>query len=197
MGTQKRGAPGISPTAFARKIGVAPSTISRAISEGRIRNSIVKYGPRWRVVDEALAEKELEENTRALAGKLGKPNVVVVPTSASPKDSEPSRSKAEKSASADYNRERAKKVKADRELAELKLAQLRGELVPVDEAAKVFAEALSDLRAHLLAVPDRLSGDLASETDRGKVRNILRADLVSALDRASRALQTEEASEDP
>jgi hypothetical protein len=171
-------APGITPTAFARKIGVSPSTISRAISEGRIRKAVVKYGPRWRVVDEELAIAEYRENTRELAGKLGPPQRIDATPRPSTRGKGPERAPGPTSK---YQRERAEKLAAERKLAELKLKEKTGELVRVDVAGKLYADTFADLRTNLLAIPDRLAVDLAGLDDASTARTILRDALVETL----------------
>lgn len=183
-------APGITPTRFARNIGVAPSTVSRAISEGRLRASIVRYGPRWRVVDEELAKLELETNTRESARKLGEPERAKPPTRGAREEARASLDEAtSKRTSTKYQRERAAKLEAERKLAELKLERERGASVNVDEAARIYGDGLAAIRADLLAMPDRFAIDLAAEGDPIGCREILRRAVREVLSRAARAME--------
>lgn len=65
------------------------------------------------------------------------------------------RAKAEKrdEAAPDEARERARKLRAEADRAELELARARGELVPVAEFTDALDDAFSRVRAKLLAVP--------------------------------------------
>lgn len=176
-------APGISPRQFAIQIGVAPSTISRAIKEGRLRRSIVRYGPRYRVVDVELAKIEYATHTREIAGKLGDANIPAAGGHV------PTKKKTTSSGSSDYNRQRTEKLKVDRQLAELKLKRERRELIPIAEVSRVAGEALAALRRRLLSIPDRLSGELIGMTDGGEIRNLLRAEIRQSLASASEAIE--------
>ncbi|MGE3583037.1 MAG: terminase small subunit [Hyphomonadaceae bacterium] len=53
---------------------------------------------------------------------------------------------------------------AQAELAEIRAAKLRGELVPVAEIESAWAEIATDVRAALLAVPDRVGARLGDLT---------------------------------
>jgi len=56
---------------------------------------------------------------------------------------------------------RQKLVLAQAQLAEIRAAKMRGELVPAADVEREWTAALSDLRAGLLALPSRVGAKLA------------------------------------
>jgi phage terminase Nu1 subunit (DNA packaging protein) len=62
--------------------------------------------------------------------------------------------------SASLTAERTRAVRAQAELAELKGAKLRGDLLPAAEVEQEWAGILRDIRATILALPGRLQGRL-------------------------------------
>lgn len=81
----------------------------------------------------------------------------------------------------DYNTERALHEAAKRELAELKLAQARGDSVDAEAAAAFWYEQTSTARDLLLGIPDRVSDQLATMTDPHAVRTVLMREITDAL----------------
>ncbi|MHA6644630.1 hypothetical protein [Mesorhizobium sp. A623] len=74
-----------------------------------------------------------------------------------------------------YKVARTAKMRADTELAEIKAAHARGELVSAAEVTRQWETALTDIRAALLAIPGRLQGidrDVLTRID-GEVRAVL------------------------
>jgi hypothetical protein len=68
-----------------------------------------------------------------------------------------------------YKVEHALHEKAKRELAEMKLAQAREELIPVGEVRRVFFARTRAVRDSLLSLPNDIGADVAAETDPRKV----------------------------
>jgi hypothetical protein len=84
-------------------------------------------------------------------------------------DREPDRAKAE-----------ARRAEAEASLAELKLARLRGELVPVNEVGVELGRVFASVRARLLAIPPKLAPIISPE-DPAKARTLLDATVLEAL----------------
>tara|TARA_R110002110_G_scaffold159508_1_gene357266 strand:+ start:52 stop:612 length:561 start_codon:yes stop_codon:yes gene_type:complete len=63
----------------------------------------------------------------------------------------------------DLNVERARKMKAEAELAEMELAKLRGETINVEAATLVWAEILGVAKNRLLSTPAKLAPIVAVE----------------------------------
>jgi phage terminase Nu1 subunit (DNA packaging protein) len=87
--------------------------------------------------------------------------------------------------SADYNRERALREKANRELTELKLAQARGDSVDAQTAARDWYAAARTARDLLLGIPTECASELASMRDAHAVEMLLTARIVAALETLS------------
>jgi phage terminase Nu1 subunit (DNA packaging protein) len=76
--------------------------------------------------------------------------------------------------------ERARKMAADAQLAELALAKQRGEVLDREEVARVQEDLARNLRTRLLMIPDQVAHELALLPDEAAIR----AHLTLALDRA-------------
>jgi len=82
---------------------------------------------------------------------------------------------------------RAELNAAEAELAELKLAEQRGQLIQVKAVETVWSSALAGMREHLLQVRSRLGPMLANESDTFKVEQMLEAEHNAALQMMSTA----------
>jgi len=80
--------------------------------------------------------------------------------------------------------ERAHLIKVRRELAELDLAEKRGELVPIQVTVDEFSRACLELRAQLLLIPSKWAPQLANRSKR-EVERELRKAVDDALDALS------------
>jgi len=67
------------------------------------------------------------------------------------------------------------------ELAELKLAKLRGELVAVEDCLPILREELANLRSRLMAMPGRLAHTLSAMTDPLAVERAIDEEIEAAL----------------
>lgn len=75
----------------------------------------------------------------------------------------------------DYDEARTRKVAAEAELAELQLAEQRGDLIRIEDAAKIADDAFDRIRARLVAVPTKEAHRLVGLTKTPKVVTVLRA----------------------
>ena len=80
-----------------------------------------------------------------------------------------------------YWSSRARREAAEAELAELKLAELQGQLVRADEWAAALARRAAAFREGMLQIPARLAAQLAAETDEARVHALLDAELRQVL----------------
>jgi len=76
---------------------------------------------------------------------------------------------------------RGRREAAEAELAELKLAEQRGNLIQVKAVEVVLSNALAGMREHLLQVSSRLAPLLANESDNFKVQTLLDTEINQAL----------------
>lgn len=81
----------------------------------------------------------------------------------------------------DYWHSRARREKAEAELAELKLREQQGELVRVADVRAAMASKLAAMRDALLQIPSRLVPILTAETDPAKIHQSLEVELHQAL----------------
>lgn len=80
-----------------------------------------------------------------------------------------------------YWKSRARREEAEAELAELKLAEQRGELVRAADVRSTYAKLAAGLRESLLQIPARLAAVLAAETDQAKCHDALQRELHQVL----------------
>ena len=81
----------------------------------------------------------------------------------------------------DYHAAKARKMAADADLAELRLAVERGRMVDAQQVAADWHRVLRTTRDRILAVPARVAADLAAIGDAARVRIALDAELRVAL----------------
>lgn len=80
----------------------------------------------------------------------------------------------------DYQKERARNMKATAALTELKLAQTKGELIPAIDVENAWASVCSMIKTDLLSWPSRVTPLLTSQPEQHVIRSILE-DAVNAL----------------
>ncbi|MFZ5586133.1 MAG: terminase small subunit [Thermodesulfobacteriota bacterium] len=76
---------------------------------------------------------------------------------------------------------RKRRMAAEARRAEMALAKDEAELISADEVAKAAFDAARTLRDAILAIPDRISEELAVETDSDAVHQRLTLELTNAL----------------
>jgi len=144
--------------------GCSQAAVSHAVRKGRISDAIVeKDGKRW--LDRDLALELWDQNTvNTRNSKVRKPD----PVSEAPKDAgelKDAINKLPDDAIPELNESRARREHYQAELAKLQVTQQRGELVPVDEVKKEAFNIGRSVREALANLADRLSHQLAGETD--------------------------------
>jgi hypothetical protein len=75
----------------------------------------------------------------------------------------------------------ARKLAAEAELAEMRLARARAAVVPVADFAPIWEETRSAIRARLLAIPGAVAPAVAAETREGQCAALLREAIHGAL----------------
>lgn len=83
---------------------------------------------------------------------------------------------------------RRRKTQAEAELAEIEVAEKRGEVVNIAEAARTVAEEYAAVRAKLLGIPGRLAPLMAIETDQPACKALLVREITEALNELVGAL---------
>lgn len=154
-------------------------------SKSRIAAAVViKDEKKW--LDRDLALELWNKNTAAThASKVSKPDPVDPP----PTDAAELKRRLQglpDDAIPDLNESRARREHYQAELAKLQVTQQRGELVPVDQVKKEAFALGRSVREALANLADRLSHQLAGETDPARIHAVLtdehRAALVELAD---------------
>lgn len=152
----------ITKSEYARRRGVAPSAVTRAIAEGRITPIVVDGRE---MIEPIAADAQWAANSRRRTGSS--PAVPVRSGSVAP--------------GATYEAARRVREEAEAQLAVLRLQEQRGELIRVDAVRHAVARRLSTLRERFLGIPDRVATGLAATTDPVAVHQILEDEIRGAL----------------
>ena len=86
-----------------------------------------------------------------------------------------------------HHQARTRREIAEANMAEMREAELRGELIQVAAVRAVFGAALSATRDRLLSIPDRLAPVLAAESTPQRVHETLYAEICDAMEQLSAA----------
>jgi hypothetical protein len=164
---------------FAAIKGCAKGTVTAA-SKARIAAAVVeKDGKRW--LDRDLAIELWDKNTRATHNSKVRQADLIVPP---PRDAAELKKRVQglpDDAIPDLNESRARREHYQAELAKLQVTQQRGELVPADEVKKEAFKVGRGVREALANLADRLSHQLAGETDPTVIHQVLTQEHRAAL----------------
>ncbi len=138
----------MSLRAYAIRRGVSAEAVSRAVEAGRLRESIVR-DPRGapKIADPELADRDWAANTRPEPGRTPRrqPNDMAAVQNPPPAETP------------DYQLARARRETALACMAELDLAERRGELIAVKQAREDVIDRLTTVRTLILGVPSRVA----------------------------------------
>lgn len=144
----------ISLRAYAERRGVSPEAVSKAVAARRLRGSVVTVDGEPKIADPELADREWEANTRPRADRVvantaptTRPPAAELPTDVP--DYMESRARREAAA--------ARREAAQAELAELDVAERRGELVSAAEARADVIDMFATVKTRILGVPSRVA----------------------------------------
>lgn len=155
----------ISQAEYARRRGVSRSAVTKAAKAGRITLIDGRVDPE--VADIQWARKT--DPHQALRGSGGRvPRAPLTVPGAAPADD-------------GFSDARARRESALAELAELDLAERRGELVRTDDVQRALVGKVMGLRDSLDTLADRLSPLLAAESDPARIYALLREEVRQAL----------------
>lgn len=172
--------------AYARRRGVTPAAVRKAIKSGRIS---IQNGK----IDPALADAQWRGNTdeskprNSVSGNPGGPSrtpmVPPMPAFGAPGQALPR--------TGGYAAARAVRETYEARLRELDYKVRTGELVPVDRVRVVAFNASRRARDLLLAIPDRVSAVVAGLTDASEVHRVLSEEIRRVCEELSHPLTFE------
>ncbi|MEQ8257995.1 MAG: hypothetical protein RH980_18270 [Roseovarius confluentis] len=91
-------------------------------------------------------------------------------------------------ASVDYHTEKARKIKAEADIAEIEAAKLRGEVVEADEVKRAWLVILGEVRAQLIGpVPTRIVARLIGVTEEAQIKSVVKDEISLAMAAAANA----------
>jgi predicted DNA-binding protein YlxM (UPF0122 family) len=153
----------LTQSEFARRVGVSKQAVHKAINKGRLTESIVRDG------DNVLVKEEqgMEEWQKTMKS--------FTPTTEKLKTAE------------QYNQARTLKETFNAKLAKLEFDEKSGLLVSKELVKKQAFEAGRITRNQILAIPDRVAGELAACSDTHECFTILTNELVKALENLDEA----------
>lgn len=169
---------------FAAIKGCAKGTVTAA-TKSRIKPAVVeKDGKRW--LDRDLALELWNRNTKATHNaKVSHPDAVEAPpVVATRRELKRAIEALPDDAIPELNESRARREHYQAELSKLQVAQQRRELVPAEEVKKEAFQIGRSVREALSNLADRLSHQLAGETDPAVIHQLLsdeHRDALSAL----------------
>ena len=154
--------------------------VSRQAINDLIRRNVLNLGQDGKL-DVELARHAIANRVRPSAKTAAATPIVVPPetppaatTAASANDEPPSTVTS-------YHVAKTLRETAEARIAQLKLAELRGELVRVSAVRSAYATRAAALRESILQIPARLAAVLAAETDHARCHDLLQAELHQVL----------------
>ncbi len=176
----------ISAEALAKQLGVSGQAVRKAHAAGRLTSFDGRFDP-------AVAKIQWEANRQRRRNDQPK-----APAAAGA--DERRAEQAPSGAGAEYWDAKTRRETAEASIAELKEAELRGDLVRRAVVEREFASRLVALRESLEVLADRLSAQVAAEADAGRCRQLLRDEhrlaLAAFVERIDLDAATEESQED-
>lgn len=140
---------------YARHRGVSVEAVSKAITAGRLRESVVKVDGQPKIASIEIADTEWIANTRP---RVDHPPVPPRPMPSTSRDASEFGGDADDPP--DYNRSRAvreahaaRREAALADMAEIEVAEKREELVPVAEARAYITDKFTVVKTRILGVP--------------------------------------------
>lgn len=162
----------VSIREYAKLRGVSHTAVQKAIRSGRLAKAIVRQDEKITIIDSELADVEWP---KGMSGQEVETRVGMDP------EPQPQGVTVDKVAST-YQQSRAAREAFNAKLAKLEFDEKSGRLVSAEEVkAEAFKRARST-RDAMLNIPDRVSAELAVETDQFKVHARLKEEILKALE---------------
>jgi phage terminase Nu1 subunit (DNA packaging protein) len=148
-----------------RQLGLSPAAITKLKKQGMPVHSVVA-AQAWRLERQSVARRKAT------------PAPVAAP---SPAELPPMMGEGAYATAPSYNESRAKREAAEAAMAELRLAEERGDLVRVDAIRNAIDRQHAALREILLQLPARVVPLLVASPDAASIDQLLRAEILTAL----------------
>jgi hypothetical protein len=161
---------------LAKLKSVSRSAVAQKKQKGILKDAIVKVGNR-EMLNKDLALELWDKNTDPARGVVSVP--VATPTKKELKEKVES---LPNEAIPDFNKSRARKEHYLAELAKIQVAQQKKELMPVSEIKKTSFQLGRSIRESLANLADRLSNEIAGETDAQAIHKLLTDEHRTALE---------------
>ena len=181
----------VTKSELARRLGVSPSAVGKAIRQGRIAAAVVTLPDGRELLDEEQAVELWAKNTlQKVASADGVtrqaklPAPQLVERAKSPVNERQLRAYIEslpEDQIPDLNDSRARREHYQAEVSKLAALQGRGELVVRVEVERKAFELARSVRDQMTGIPDRVSGMLAACGDARKVHQVLSEEIRIAL----------------
>ena len=137
----------VTRTALAERLGVSPQTISNAVADGRIKKGVSTSPDGAKMFKPLIAEREYLATTKTAKARHVGDDFVGRLEICDPIVGTPDRFISD-----------ARKAAADADIAEIKLAQMREELVPAADVASAWGKIIANTRAKILSLPSKAKG---------------------------------------
>ena len=179
----------ITFTDLAKLKGVSKPAITKAVKSGRIAEAVVNHNGR-KFINKDLALELWDRHTDASA--TFSTNKAVITSNSKQPDIIPPEIVHEvenlhKGQWPDLNKSRAKREACLARLAEIEVAEKEERLVPVEKVEKDWFSVCRAIREAFMNMPDRLSNQLAGETDATAIDKMLREEITSNLQQLAEA----------
>lgn len=159
----------VTKSEYAKLRGCAASAVTRAIKEGRI--TTIQVDGR-ELIEVAVADIQWQSNTRARADSSSATAVASLPSVIVAN---------EVGGSTSYEEARRRRETAKANIAEIKQAEMEGQVIRADAVRAAWAAKITGARDALLQIPSRIAPVLAAETDLVRVTALLEDELRRAL----------------
>jgi phage terminase Nu1 subunit (DNA packaging protein) len=81
----------------------------------------------------------------------------------------------------DVNAERARKIRAEADIAELEAAKKRGETATIKQVQRTVENAFAEVRAHMRNIPNRIVTQIIGESDESLMKGKILSEIDNAL----------------
>lgn len=179
----------ITFTDLAKLKGVSKPAVTKAIKSGRIAAAVVNHNGKT-FINKDLALELWDKNTDATTTSAT--NKAVITTQKEKRSIIPQAvidevENLHKGQWPDFNESKAKREACLARLAEIEVAEKEDRLVPIEKVEKDWFGVCRAIREAFMNMPDRLSNQLAGETDPTAIDRMLRSEIQMNLEQLSEA----------